>query len=105
MGSLLHGRRLFRTPSTRLGWLSAMFLGLDAVLIMATITLFDAPNEIGPAWLGTFLRIGLGLSMLAGMVTGVAALAAKRERSWLVWLSGLLPAFVIGNEAVQRVIA
>lgn len=81
-----------------------MLLGLDVALIVVTTMLFDAPNEIGPTWLGTTLRFTLGVSMMAGLVTGIVAIASKRERSWLAWLATIIPALVLVNEIVQRVV-
>lgn len=89
-------------PSTALGRVSGALLGLDVLIIIVTTALFDAPNQIGPAWIGTILRLTLGVSVMAGLVTGVVAIAGKRERSWLAWLATTIPAFVLVNEIVQR---
>ena len=64
-------QRVFRRPSTRLGWWA---VALVAAFVVA-------------------LRFSGALMMACGLAAGTVALIAvvwKRERSWLVWLA-LLP--------------
>jgi len=93
----------FVLPSTTPGRMSAMLLALDVALIVFAVTFFDAPNEIGPSWLGTIIGMATGASMLAGIVTGAIAIIGKRERSWVVWVSAAVPAIVLGIEVAQAV--
>lgn len=88
-------------PQTSLGKASVIMVLVVLALIAMNVIFFDAPNEVGPAWLGDILRAAIGLSLAVGLALGGVALTIKRECSWVVWLSTALPLLVLGFEVFE----
>lgn len=84
--------RFFQRPSTKTGWWAAG-LTMVAILMLVINSLglnpFEKMMDVNPTPLRVYDFIMMG-SLAAGIVLGVIALAARRERSWMVWLF-LLP--------------
>ena len=97
-------RGFLSPPSTPLGRVSAILLLAAVALIVVNVIFFDAPNEIGPAWLGNVVAFGIGASVLLALATGAIALIRNRERSWVVWVSTALPAAVVLFEIVEALV-
>ncbi len=94
--------RFFALPCTRPGRASAILFLLAIVLLMlASTVLADVGPTVGMINVGP--AIG-GVVMLAGLGTGAVALVKGGERSWVVWLSTLIPALVLGAEVLSMVI-
>jgi hypothetical protein len=88
-------------PSTPFGKITGVLLVVALALIVVNVVFFNAPNEMGPAWLGDILRLAIGALVLAGLVTGALALVKNRDRSSVVWLSTTLFALVFVLEVVE----
>lgn len=90
-------RRIFRLPSTRLGWWSVALMATFIVLMIINGTVFmRLPEDV--TWRVTVLPFYGIAMMLCGLVAGIVALVALarwNERSWLVWLPMLPGLFVI----------
>lgn len=72
------------------------------MLIVLTQTVFDSVSvRIGDL---NLIGVGVFLVLLVAVVTGAVALIRDRERSWVVWLSTVLPAIVVGFEVVMLLI-
>jgi hypothetical protein len=90
-------RRIFRRPSTRLGWYSFALMLIFMVLFLINVTIF-MPATLEVPWRRVVLPF-YGITMLAcGLaagITGLIAVTRRHERSWLVWLALLPGLFVL----------
>lgn len=99
-------RRLLSAPSTRLGWYSLGFVGVDLLLMFAlgivvgVLNAAGLPNLAGYQWLVTTVLFVVGAPALAAIATGLLAVISKGERSVLVIASVLFPIIVMLGEVV-----
>ena len=88
----------FTLPSSVLGRVSTLLFAAAAVLIALRATWIESLPD--PPWAHVVV-VAIAACVLATGVTGVVAVAAKRERSWAVLVPTALCVVVLGNEAVQ----
>jgi hypothetical protein len=84
------GSRFLSLPSTSLGRVSA------ALLLVFFLSAFFMRDLLGSV--SAYVN---SMCLLSAGITGLIALVAKRERSWLVWIVAVFAAIVIGGEFVQ----
>ena len=82
------GSRVGSLPSSWLGWASAVFVLLGVALVFV---------QAAQPW-------GLTAALLLALVTGVLALAVKKERSWMIWLAVGLPTLLLGFELAVAIV-
>jgi hypothetical protein len=81
-------RRVISLPSTRLGWLSVVLIGVPVALFFFGVIVYEEKLIEVPGWVDPLLSSFelMVLSLLAGAVVGLIALIRSQERSVLVWL-------------------
>lgn len=87
-------------PGTRMGWwaagLAAAFVVMLIISAIVVVPASEVTSNVG--WRQTWLPFWFIFMLLCGLAAGVVGLIAvikKHERSWLVWLTILLGAFVL----------
>jgi peptidoglycan/LPS O-acetylase OafA/YrhL len=89
-------------PSTTLGRVSAgLFIGAIVLIVLGATVLGSVLPSTGSLNLGPALGV---LMLVAAAVTGAVALLRSHERSWMVWVSTVLPAVVVGAEILSMLI-
>jgi hypothetical protein len=96
-------RRIFRWPSTRLGWWSVGLAAAYEILMIINSAIFmRLPEDV--TWRVTVLPFYGIFMMVCGLAAGIVSLIAvvrQHERSWLVWLTLLIGlnalVFVLGE--------
>lgn len=88
---------LFSLPSSRLGKWSASLLGVSLLLVVLNVAVVQPATErrVELETIQTIYNILVGLCVVAAGGSGLFALVAKRERSWIVLLAVLLLGAVI----------
>ena len=99
--------RFFARPSTALGRASAiLFAGAVAlVALMATLAEVMARRQSARPPTAIGLGAGIALCLLGAAITGLVALIARRERSWVVFVSTAVPLLLLGNELAQGLLS
>ena len=98
-----HRTGFLARPSSVLGRI-ALILFLVAILLVAlNASVIDSLSLNGTVSSGftTVFDIGVVTCVLAAGISGVVAIAFKRERSWAVLLATVVPLVVLGNEILQ----
>ena len=94
------GPSLLGLPRTIVGWWSVC-LALAFIVLFALWQVYvrATPPRPRPTFfsdpLQAVLILGAATSAIAGAMVGLLALTLKRERSYLIWLSTLIGAFVL----------
>jgi hypothetical protein len=90
-------RRIFKWPSTRLGWWAVrLALAFEILMTLNFVIFMRLPEEV--AWRVTILPIYAITMLLCGLAAGIVGLIAmvrQRERSGLVGLTLLPGLFVL----------
>ncbi|HSM34759.1 MAG TPA: hypothetical protein VK837_00050 [Longimicrobiales bacterium] len=91
--------RFFATPQTRIGQWSVGLAVAFLVLFMLWLFYIGATPKARPTFFSdpvhAVMLLGAAASAVAGAVLGAVAIAAKRERSYMVLLSVLVGSFVL----------
>lgn len=85
-----------------MGRISAVIFAVGVLLIVLTSTVFGSVSYS----IGSLNVIGAinFVVLLAALATGATALIRERERSWMVWVATVIPAFIIGFEILTLLI-
>ncbi len=98
----LHSR-VFRLPSSRLGWTAfATMVGSIVLVFVLAFTSEPGPDD-PPAWQQVAFVATL-LCLLGSYVLGLVAVIRRGERSWMVLLPTVLLSATVVNELVQLVV-
>ena len=92
-----------KRPSSVLGRVSVILFIIAIVLILLNASIIDSLSLNGGISSGVSNAFGfvLGISVLSAGISGLIAIVFKRERSWAVFATTVVPLVVLGNEIVQ----
>ncbi|MCX6082329.1 MAG: hypothetical protein NTW32_22605 [Chloroflexi bacterium] len=90
-------------PSSVLGRVSVIFFIIAIVLILLNASVIDSLSLNGGISSGVSNTLGvmLGICVLTAGISGLIAIVFKRERSWAVFVTTVMPLVVLGNEILQ----
>ena len=90
-------------PSSVLGRVSVILFIIAIVLILLNASVIDFLSLNGGISSGVSNAFGLvlGICVLTAGISGLIAIVFKRERSWAVFVTTVVPLVVLGNEILQ----
>ena len=96
-------RGFFTRPSSVLGRVSVILFIIAIVLILLNASVIDSLSLNGGISSGVSNAFGvvLGICVLTAGISGLIAIVFKRERSWAVFVTTVVPLVVLGNEILQ----